>query len=95
MIEKVLELIVEGRVTDKREIAREVGIQVETLDDIIDLLCQRGYLRVGEHSCAEGNHCSGCPMADTCGSTDKYGRVLFVTEKAKQYTKSRREMKNE
>ena len=95
MIDEILELIVEGQITDKREIAKEVGIQIETLNDMIDLLCRRGYLRVGERSCTGSTHCSGCPIADTCGATDKYGRVLFVTEKAKQYVKVRRERKNE
>lgn len=95
MIEQVLELIVEGRVTDKREIAREVGIQIETLNGMIDLLCERGYLRIGKQSCMDDTHCSGCSMADTCGSTDRYGRVLFVTEKAKRYVKARRDKKNE
>ncbi len=95
MIDRILELIVEERIVDKREIARQVGIQVETLDDLIDLLCQRGYLRVGEQSCSEDMHCSGCSLADSCGSTDKLGRVLFVTEKAEQYVKARRERGNE
>lgn len=93
MIGRVLELIVDGRIVDKREIARQVGIQVETLDDVIDLLCQRGYLRLNEVSCEESPSCSGCSAADTCGSTDKLGRALFVTEKGRQYVKARREKK--
>jgi hypothetical protein len=95
MIEQILELIVDGRIVDKKEIAREVGIQEETLNDMIDLLCQRGYLRVGEQHCGEDMHCSGCSLADTCGSTDKFGRVLYVTEKARQYLKARRKRKDE
>ncbi|MBN2231089.1 MAG: hypothetical protein JW779_16005 [Candidatus Thorarchaeota archaeon] len=85
MISKILELIVKGRMTDKREIARQVGVQIETLDDIIDLLCQRGYLRVDVQSCSGNPSCSGCNLADSCGSTDKLGRKLFVTEKGRQY----------
>ena len=91
MIGQVLELIVEGRVVDKREIARQAGVQIETLDDIINLLHQRGYLRLEEASCVESPSCSGCSMADSCGTTDKLGKVLFVTEKGKQYVESRRE----
>ncbi|MHA1138297.1 MAG: hypothetical protein ACTSSE_17595 [Candidatus Thorarchaeota archaeon] len=93
MIGQVLELIVEGRISDKREIARQAGVQVETLDDVIDLLCQRGYLRMSEGSCVESPSCSGCSVADSCGSTDKLGKALFVTEKGKQYVKSRGEKK--
>ena len=93
MIGKVLELIVDGRIVDKRDIARQMGVQEETLDDIIDLLCQRGYLRLREGSCAESPSCSGCSAADSCGSTDKLGKALFVTEKGKQYVSSRRKRK--
>lgn len=93
MISKVLELIVDGRIVDKRDIARQVGVQVETLDDIIDLLRQRGYLRLSEESCTESPSCSGCSVADTCGSTDKLGKAVFVTEKGRQYVNSRREKK--
>jgi hypothetical protein len=94
MSEKVLKLIVESKIVNKKEIARLAGIQLETLDDIIDLLCQRGYLRVNETSCTEHTSCSGCSMADTCTSSDKLGRALYVTEKGRQYVKSRRD-KNE
>ena len=93
MISKVLELIVEGRIVDKRDIAREAGIQVETLDDVIDLLCQRGYLRVSDTNCVESPSCSGCSVSNSCGTADKLGRALFVTEKGKQYANSRREKK--
>jgi len=93
MIGKVLELIVDGRVVDKREIAQQAGVQVETLDDIIDLLCQRGYLRMSDTSCSESPSCSGCSTSDSCGSTDKLGKALFVTEKGRRYVQSRREKK--
>ncbi len=93
MIGKVLELIVEGRVVDKREIARQVGVQIETLDDIIDLLCQKGYLRLSDTNCKESSSCSGCSVSDSCGNTDKLGKALFVTEKGRKYVESRREKK--
>ena len=85
MIRKVLELIIEEGITNKREITKRVGVQIETLDDIIDLLCQRGYLRVDDQSCNSNLTCSGCSLADSCGSTDKLGRKLFVTEKGRAY----------
>ncbi len=90
MSERVLELIVEGGLVDKREIAQQAGVQTETLDDIIDLLCNRGYMRMDEQSCSESPSCSGCSVADSCGSTDKLGKAIFVTDKGRQYIKSRR-----
>jgi hypothetical protein len=90
MIGKVLELIVDGKIVNKRDIARQAGVQPETLDDVIDLLCQQGYLRLSEESCTESLSCSGCNESSTCGSTDKLGKAVFVTEKGKQYVKARR-----
>ena len=90
MSERVLEIIVERGLVDKQEIAREAGVQSETLEDIIDLLCNRGYMRIDEQSCTESPSCSGCSVADSCGSTDKLGRAIFVTDKGRQYIKSRR-----
>lgn len=90
MIERVLEIIVEGGLIDKREIAQQVGIQIETLDDMIDLLCNRGYMRIDEQSCSESPSCSGCSLAGSCGSVDKLGKAFFVTDKGKKYAKSRR-----
>jgi len=93
VIRQVLELIVESGIVDKRELASQVGIQVETLDDVIDLLCQRGYLRESEGSCTESPSCSGCSASESCGSSDKLGRTLFVTEKGKQFVRVRREQR--
>jgi len=91
VIEQVLDLIVESKIADKRELARQVGVQVETLDDIIDLLCQRGYLSEEEGSCHASSSCSGCSLEESCGSSDRLGRALFVTEKGKQFVRIRRE----
>jgi predicted transcriptional regulator len=93
LIEQVLESIVESGIVDKRELAKHVGVQEETLDDIIDLLCQRGYLRENEGSCTESSSCSGCNHAESCGAADKLGRALYVTEKGKQFVKQRRKQK--
>ena len=95
MSERVLELIVEGGLVDKREIAQQAGIQTETLEDIIDLLCNRGYMRIDEQSCSESPSCTGCSLADSCGTTDKLGKAIFVTDKGRQYVKSRRAKNNE
>jgi len=90
VIGEVLDLIVEKGIVDKREIARKVGVMVETLDDVVDLLCQRGYLRLSERNCTESPSCSGCSLAESCGPADKLGKALFVTDKGRQFVISRR-----
>lgn len=91
MIERVLELIVVSRIVNRNDLAREVGVQVETLDHIIELLCQRGYLREEEPSCNENPSCSGCSLEESCGTSDRLGKALFVTEKGKQFVRMRRQ----
>ena len=85
MIKKVLELIVSEGILDKKEIARRAGIQAETLDDVIRLLVERGYLRVEENECDIESSCSGCHNAAGCDIITNTGHVFYVTEKGKAY----------
>ncbi len=85
MIKKVLQLIVSEGILDKKEIARRAGIQVETLDDVVRLLVERGYLRVEDDGCDIESSCSGCHNAASCDMMTNTGRVFYVTEKGKAY----------
>lgn len=85
MIKKVLQLIVKERILVKEEIARRVGIQVETLDDIIRLLIERGFLRTENDGCEESSACSGCHSSAVCDTVTSTGQAFFVTDKGKAY----------
>jgi hypothetical protein len=85
MIKKILKLLISRGMLEKNQIAREVGIQVETLDDIIRLLVERGYLRREPNGCEMASSCSGCHNASGCSMVTKTGQVLYVTEKGKAY----------
>jgi len=85
MIKKVLQVIVEEGILDKKEIARRVGIQVETLDDMIRLLIQRGFLRAEVEACEEDSACTGCHSSAGCDMVTAVGQAYFVTEKGKTY----------
>lgn len=85
MIRKILKIIISRGMLDKNQIAREVGIQVETLDDIIRLLVERGYLRREINGCEMASSCSGCHNASGCNMVTQTGQVLYVTEKGKTY----------
>ncbi|MFW9769587.1 MAG: hypothetical protein ACFFF9_12400 [Candidatus Thorarchaeota archaeon] len=87
MIKKVLQLIISEGMLDKKEIARRVGIQVETLDDIIRLLIQRGFLTTEVQGCNEESACSGCHHATGCDMVTSVGQAFYVTEKGKAYAK--------
>ncbi len=85
MIKKVLQLIVSEGILDKNQIARQVGMQVETLDDIIRLLVERGYLRMEVDGCDVESSCSGCHSSAGCNMITSTGQVFYVTERGKAY----------
>jgi hypothetical protein len=85
MIKKVLQLIVSEGILEKSEIARRVGIQIETLDDIIRLLVGRGYLRMEVNGCEVESSCSGCHSSAGCDTITSTGQAFYVTDRGKAY----------
>ena len=87
MIKEVLQLIHEGRLGFKRAIAKELNIQNETLDDILKLLVNKGYLRTNDCESIETPSCSSCPMASSC-SSDNLVQTYALTARGKKYATS-------
>lgn len=85
MIKKVLQLIVSEGILEKNQIARRAGMQVETLDDIIRLLVERGFLRMEVNGCDVESSCSGCHSSASCDTITSTGQVFYVTDKGKAY----------
>jgi hypothetical protein len=85
MIKKVLQLIVSEGILEKSEIARRVGMQIETLDDIIRLLVERGYLRMEVNGCEVESSCSGCQSSAGCDTITSTGQAFYVTDRGKAY----------
>ena len=85
MIKKVLQLIVSEGILDKNQIARRVGMQVETLDDIIILLVERGFLRMETNGCDVESSCSGCHSSAGCDTITDTGQAFYVTDRGKAY----------
>lgn len=88
MIKRVLQLIVREGILDKNQIARQVGMQVETLDDIIRLLVERGYLRMEVNGCDIESSCSGCHSSAGCETITDTGQVFYVTDRGKAYART-------
>jgi hypothetical protein len=82
-----LQIIISEGMLDKKEIARRIGIQIETLDDIVRLLIQRGFLTAEVQGCEENSVCAGCHSAAGCDMVASVGQALYVTEKGKSYAK--------
>jgi hypothetical protein len=85
MIKEVLQLIVAEGIMDKSQIARRIGIQVETLDDVIRLLVERGYLRMEENGCDVESSCTGCHNSASCDTITNTGQAFYVTDRGKAY----------
>jgi hypothetical protein len=85
MIKEVLQLIVSEGILDKNQIARRVGMQVETLDDIIRLLVERGYLRMEVNGCDVESSCSGCHSSAGCDTITSTGQAFYVTDRGIAY----------
>lgn len=88
MIKEVLQLIVSEGILDKNQIARRVGMQVETLDDIIRLLVERGFLRMEVNGCDVEDACSGCHSSASCDLITSTGQAYYVTDRGKAYASS-------
>ncbi len=86
MLKKILELIVNDGILYKREMAERVGVQTETLDDMLKILLERGYLRLSECGTSEKVICSSCPSAGSC-NTEVLGQAYYVTAVGKRYAK--------
>lgn len=84
MLKKILQIIVNDGILYKREMAERVGVQTETLDDMLKILLERGYLRLSECGMSEKVVCSSCPSASSC-NTGVSGQAYYVTAVGRKY----------
>ena len=78
MLRKLLQLVAEGGVRTRAELARELGVSEGLMGQMIEHLARMGYLRPVAGDCE--SRCAGCPLAGTCtvgGPT----RVWTLTER--------------
>ena len=85
MLKKIIQVMLTANMIHKPELARRVGVQPETLEDMLRLLLERGMLRVGECAEISDSHCSGCSSASNCNSIEHESISYYVTEKGKKY----------
>jgi hypothetical protein len=91
VIREVLHVILTEGLSSTSEIAERIGVQEETLIDIIKLLVTRGYLRRDECSDSGTSSCSHCPVP--CGSSANIqtGQAYIVTERGRRFANPLRE----
>jgi Mn-dependent DtxR family transcriptional regulator len=81
MLERLLSLVGQGGVHSYTDLARQLDVTEELLEQMLQHLARMGYLRPVADGCE--TQCAGCPMAKTCavgGST----RVWALTEKGQR-----------
>ncbi|MFW9979668.1 MAG: FeoC-like transcriptional regulator [Candidatus Thorarchaeota archaeon] len=85
MFREILQLILSENMTSKKQIAEALSIQMETLDDMLRMLTERGMLTVAECEPLEKAKCASCPMSESNCKTGNLGQVYYVTERGKRY----------
>lgn len=88
MLKRILRLILEEKVAQKRKIAKKLGVQMSALDDMLGILLENGYLRLGKCDCNPEVTCPTCPMADTCREKSMVSQEYYITQKGSNYVKA-------
>ncbi|MHA1939087.1 MAG: FeoC-like transcriptional regulator, partial [Candidatus Thorarchaeota archaeon] len=79
------QVMIQANVIRKPELARRVGVQPETLEDMLNMLLERGLLRLGNCEETGSDYCGGCPSSAGCHPSDSEQKSYYVTEKGKKY----------
>jgi predicted ArsR family transcriptional regulator len=85
MLNRLLSLVGKGGVHSYTDLARQLDVTEELLEQMLQDLARTGYLRPVADGCEA--QCAGCPMAGTCaigGPT----RVWALTDKGTKRTKN-------
>ena len=88
MLKRILQVMLETNMIHKPDLARRVGVQPETLEDMLLMLLDRGLLRLGDCEELPGDHCTGCPSSAGCHPSHSENKSYYVTEKGKKYAMS-------
>ncbi|MHA1958652.1 MAG: FeoC-like transcriptional regulator [Candidatus Thorarchaeota archaeon] len=85
VIKEILALIATSKHALHRDIANEMGISIETLEDILKLLLRKGYLDSADCAPSERSSCVHCPSSGNCGTPEETGLVYYITPKGRKY----------
>lgn len=75
---RLLSLVGQGGVHSYTDLARQLNVTVELVEQMLQDLARMGYLRPVADGCDA--HCAGCPLAETC-AVGSPARVWTLTEK--------------
>jgi predicted ArsR family transcriptional regulator len=82
MLERLLSQVSQGGVHSYADLARQLAVSEELLEQMLQDLARMGYLRPVADGC--GIHCAGCPQTKDC-ATGGPARVWALTGKSRQH----------
>jgi predicted ArsR family transcriptional regulator len=82
MLEHLLSLVGQGGVHSYADLARQLDVSEELLEQMLQDLVRMGYLRPVADGCEA--QCAGCPMAETC-AIGSPTRVWTLTGKGESF----------
>jgi hypothetical protein len=85
VLKEIIQQILSGGMKSKQDIAQSIGVQLETLDDMLQLLLKKGMLRSSICEPIDGPSCSGCSSTEGSCSSNYLGQAYYVTERGKKY----------
>ncbi|UCH05362.1 MAG: hypothetical protein JSW05_04135 [Candidatus Thorarchaeota archaeon] len=88
MLKKILQVMQERRIIHKQDLAKILGVQIETLEDMLRLLVEKEYLKRDDCVEFEDTHCSSCPSASGCLDEQIATHDYHLTAKGVRYAKS-------
>jgi predicted ArsR family transcriptional regulator len=82
MLERLLSQVGQGGIHSYADLARQLAVSEELLEQMLQALARMGYLQPVADEC--GIRCSGCPQTKDC-ATGGPARVWALTDKTKQH----------
>lgn len=80
-MQRLLELMAEGDVHSYADLARQLDMSEELLEQMVQDLARMGYLQLVADGCQ--GRCAGCPLANSCAISGPT-RVWALTEKGRR-----------
>lgn len=80
MLDRLLRQVGQGDVHSYADLARQLAVSEELLEQMLQQLVRMGYIRLVANRC--GIHCAGCPQTRACAIEDR-ARVWALTEKTR------------
>jgi len=88
VLKRVLQVLLDQGIIHKHELAKIVGVQMETLEDMLRFLVEKEYLKREDCVEIEDTHCASCPSSSSCLDDQIATHDYHLTPKGIRYARS-------